>query len=146
MLSENIKCTAITASGKPCKAWAIRDSAPPRCAPHSGLTGAPKGNTNAVTHGYYRKRIKPEEIDALYDSAGDLDITHEAVLLRVLLHRLAGYLNDPDLPLEKIKSIAPLIVSTSRALGYLQKLMPDPHTIDWDAALDELGKEWGWDL
>jgi hypothetical protein len=140
------KCTATTASGKPCKAWAIRGSDPPLCAPHSGLTGAPKGNTNAMTHGYYRRRVQPGEIDALYDGAGELDITHEAVLLRVLLHRLASYLNDPDLPLEKVKSIAPLIVSTSRALAYMQKQLPDPHAIDWDAALDELSKEWGWEL
>ena len=146
MSTEPIKCTARTASGKACKAWAIRGSDPPLCAPHTGLAGAPPGNTNAVTHGYYRKRIEPEELDALYDSAGQIDITQEIILLRVLTHRLASYLNDPDLPLEKVKSIAPLIVSTSRALGYLQRQAPDPHAFDWDAALDELGKEWGWEL
>ena len=40
MSTEPIKCTARTASGKPCKAWAIRGSDPPLCAPHTGLAGA----------------------------------------------------------------------------------------------------------
>ena len=146
MPAEHIKCTAHTAAGDPCSAWAINGSEPPRCSAHSGRTGAPKGNTNAVTHGYYRKSVKPEELLTLYDSADGIDLTHEAILLRVLLHRLSSFLNDPELPLEKVKSIAPLIVSASRALGYLQKQLPDPNAVDWDAALDQLGEEWGWDL
>ena len=140
------KCTATTAKGKPCKAWAIRASNPPLCAPHAGLTGGSKGNQNAVTHGYYRKRIEPDEIHSLYDAATSVGIDQEVILLRVALHRLSSIINDPHISLEEIKSIIPLIVSTSRALAYLKKQLPDPTAIDWDAALDELGKEWGWDL
>ena len=140
------KCTAITAQGSPCKAWAIRGSDPPLCAPHSKRTGGTKGNQNAVTHGYYRKRIEPDQIQTLYDKAGSVDLDQEVILLRVALHRLSSIINDPDISMEDIKSIIPLIVSTSRALAYLKKQLPDPNAIDWDAALDELGKEWGWDL
>ncbi len=142
------RCTAVTASGQPCKAYAMRDSDPPLCAPHAGRTGAPKGNTNALKHGFYRRRVSPAEQDALFDEGADVNLTQETILLRVLLHRLYGYLRDDDLPLQEVKTIAPLIISAARALGYLQDRLPDPNHVnwDWDAALDELGKEWGWEL
>ena len=146
MTSPITKCTAVTAKGKPCKAWAIHHSDPPRCAPHSGLVGAPTGNSNAVTHGYYQRRVTPEERASLFETGADVTLTQEAVLLRVLLHRLTDYLVDGDLPLEKIRSIAPLIISCTRALGYLQDRLPDPDAIDWNATLDELAEEWGWDI
>ena len=143
---QKLKCTALTAKGEPCKAWAIHDSVPPRCAPHSGITGAPKGNDNAVTHGYYQNRVKPEELNSLYEAAAGADLNQETLLLRVLLHRLSAYLIDPDLPLEKVNSIAPTIVSASRALAYIQNHLPDPNALDWDAILDEVGAQLDWDL
>ena len=141
-----IKCTAVTAKGKPCKAWAIQDSNPPRCAPHSGITGAPKGNSNAVTHGFYQRHFTPAEINNLFDSAANVSLIQEAVLLRVLLRRLAEYLGDRDLPLKDFKSIAPLIISGTRALAYVEKHLPDPDAIDWDATLDQLAKDLDWDI
>ena len=54
----------VTAAGNPCKNYAITDSIPPRCAPHSGLTGPPKGNTNALKHGFYRPTIRQEKYAA----------------------------------------------------------------------------------
>lgn len=51
------KCTETTRKGTACKAWAVPGTNPPRCASHGGAKarpGAPKGNTNAVTHGFYR--------------------------------------------------------------------------------------------
>ena len=50
------RCTQLTKAGKYCRAWALRDSDPPTCAMHSGRVtgqGAPEGNRNAVTHGFY---------------------------------------------------------------------------------------------
>ena len=146
MPPELTKCTATTAQGKPCKAWSIRGSSPPLCAPHSGLTGGTKGNQNAVTHGYYRKRIEPDELLSLYDAADSVDLDQEVVLLRVALHRLSNFINDPDISLENMKTIVPLIVSASRTLAYLKKQLPDSDVAVWDATLDELGKEWGWEL
>jgi hypothetical protein len=49
-------CTATNRDGTPCKAWAVHGSDPPRCSAHGGGSrpvGAPKGNANAQTHGYY---------------------------------------------------------------------------------------------
>ncbi len=68
MSTPNTKCTAVTAKGQPCKAWAIHQSDPPRCAPHSGITGPPRGNSNAVTHGIYAKNYTAEELAFLDDS------------------------------------------------------------------------------
>jgi hypothetical protein len=140
------KCTAITAKGTPCKAWSIHDSNPPRCAPHSGITGAPKGNSNALTHGFYQRHFKPAELNALFDTAADVSLIQEAVLLRVLLRRLSGYLLDPEIPLNKVTSIGPLIISGARALAYVEKQLPDPNAIDWDATLDRLAEELDWDI
>ena len=140
------KCTATTTKGNPCRAWAIRGSDPPLCAPHAGLTGAAPGNQNALTHGFYSKQIAQNEIHALYDAAGAVGIDQEVILLRVALYRLARVINDPQISLAEIKTIIPLIVSTTRALAYLKRQLPDPNALDLDAALDELGQQWGWDL
>ena len=140
------KCTATTAKGNPCKAWAINSSDPPRCAPHSGLTGGPKGNQYAVKHGYYRRSIESDELLSLFDNAGDVDLDQEAILLRVYIHRLIKYLNDPELAFDQFKSAGPLLVSAIRALGYLKKQLPPPDAIDWDATLDRLGQELDWNL
>lgn len=56
------RCSESTKNGKPCKAWAVRGSIPPRCAAHGGgkaLTGAPANNRNAVTHGVYALSTDP---------------------------------------------------------------------------------------
>jgi hypothetical protein len=50
------RCTATCADGSPCRAWAVRGTHPPRCAPHGGgqaPVGGRPGNTNALTHGYF---------------------------------------------------------------------------------------------
>jgi hypothetical protein len=49
-------CTATKRDGTPCQAWAVRGTDPPLCAAHGGGSapvGAPVGNQNAVTHGFY---------------------------------------------------------------------------------------------
>ena len=146
MPSQPTKCTATTAKDKPCKSWAIKDSDPPRCASHAGRTGAHTGNQNAVKHGYYRQNIDSNEIRVLYDAAGDVDLDQEAILLRVFIHRLNKYLSDPDLTYDQFRSAGPLLISAIRALGYLKKQLPPRDTVDWNAVLDQVGKELDWDL
>lgn len=146
MQHDKIRCTALTAAGKPCKGWAINGSIPPRCAPHSGLGGAPKGNTNAVTHGFYASNINKQEIASAFSEAEGVTLVQEAILLRVLLRRLTKFLNDDDLPLTQLTAVGPLIISASRALATINKQLPDPSIPDWSDTLDKLGEEWGWDL
>jgi len=58
------KCSASCASGRPCRAWAVRGS--DLCAAHSGLVGAPRGNKNRQTHGAYSQPdFKIEGIESL---------------------------------------------------------------------------------
>ena len=55
-LQRRIRCTATTNLGKPCRSWAVHGTDPPRCVAHgggSGKHGAPRGNKNAVKHGFY---------------------------------------------------------------------------------------------
>jgi hypothetical protein len=46
----------------------------------------------------------------------------------------------------KCTAIAPRIFTGSGALAYLDRHLPDLHAFDWDAALDQLSEEWGWDI
>jgi hypothetical protein len=73
------RCGARTRKGTPCRAPAVRGKR--RCRMHGGAvgSGAPKGNRNAVKHGFYireaieeRSRIKKliRESEELLDSLG----------------------------------------------------------------------------
>jgi hypothetical protein len=51
-----------------CRAWVIRGSDPPRCSAHTpGKTGAPSGNRNSLTHGFYASTLHPDERSHLHD-------------------------------------------------------------------------------
>ena len=146
MTAPKINCTATNAKGQPCSAWVMHQSDPPLCSAHAGLTGSREGNTNAVTHGYYQRRIDRDEVTSLFSKAENVALTQEAILIRVVLHRLAEYVVSGDLPPEKLAAIAPLIFTGSRALAFLQKHLPDPNAIDWNATLDELAEGLDWDI
>ena len=140
-------CSAKVASGAPCRAWAIHDSDPPLCPAHSGLLGAPRGITNAMTHGYYHRKNSRGETDPLFTGAENVALKQEAALIRVALHRLSQLLLDNELPVEKITSIAPLIFSGTRALAYIQRqVIETSDEEDLDAALDQLSEWYGVDL
>jgi hypothetical protein len=128
-------------------AFARHDSDPPLCSAHSGLLGAPRGNSNAVTHGYYSRNQPPDETESLFGRAGDVSLKQEAALIRVVLHRSIRYIMDNDLPAEKLISIAPLIFTGTRALAYIQRQVNEAGDgFDWDKALGEVAEELGVDL
>lgn len=54
-------CSATTKAGVDCKAYAIRGSE--LCSAHSRKVGAPPGNKNRETHGFYAESERPETID-----------------------------------------------------------------------------------
>ena len=67
---------------------------------HSGrvtlFMAGKSGNTNALKHGLYARRYKPDEIKDLRKMPFD-DLRQEIALLRVTLNRLAGLLEQsPD--------------------------------------------------
>lgn len=77
-------CGAKTRSGKPCKVKAMPNG---RCRMHGGTnTGAPTGNTNAVTHGIYAKHLTKAEAEAFpHIELGTVD--EEIRLTRIRLAR-----------------------------------------------------------
>ena len=54
------RCGAKTRSGKPCKSPAVRGKK--RCRMHGGApgSGAPRGNQNALKHGFYTREALAE--------------------------------------------------------------------------------------
>jgi hypothetical protein len=137
------KCTETTAKGKPCKAWAVHDSNPPRCAAHGGgkPIGAPVGNDNARTHGLY--------------SAPDRDLTSIADIIADLAEKqenLSNYIGKHlgEMQVDDLKSLLKIHASTASRLG---RLLRDQRALSGEAAdgisaafalaLDELATEFG---
>lgn len=54
-------CSATSKSGEKCRAHCVRGTE--RCAAHSGVVGAPAGNDNRKTHGFYSATTKLGGID-----------------------------------------------------------------------------------
>lgn len=88
-------CGARTRSGAPCKRAPVEGKS--RCRLHGGAsTGAPKGNTNAVKHGFYSDALQPEERD-LYERVEIGSLDDELRLARVKLHRFVRLSGSTDL-------------------------------------------------
>jgi len=72
-----------------CRAWAIRDSDPPRCSAHTpGKVGAPPGNRNNFTHGFYASTLHPDDLAGLDEGAIDTSLDEEIFLVRLALRRI----------------------------------------------------------
>lgn len=88
-------CTGTTANGTPCRRWATPGSDPPRCAAHPTVgepapAGAPRGNQNAVKHGYYRSPAEPPRtVEDIFTGLADRQAQLEQYL-NVNLHDLEG--------------------------------------------------------
>jgi hypothetical protein len=83
------RCGAKTRSGRPCPNHPFTGAT--RCRMHGGKgSGAPKGNQNAVTHGFYAKGLHPAEAEIWADiSLGTLD--DEIKLCRIQLARVTAH-------------------------------------------------------
>lgn len=80
--------------------------------------GAPPGNTNAVKSGYYSKRFKKSERDAL-ESKDFTGLDDEIALLRLFIHRVISEslsLDDPLYHLEVLRVISLASSSLSRLI------------------------------
>lgn len=143
------QCTAKTRSGTLCNAWAVQDSTPPRCAAHGGATappGAPTGNSNAKTHGFYSATsglaAPIPDIDAILS---DLYARQQA-----LVDYLTSSLEDPENTVAKLIPVFALHAQNASRLG---RLLRDKRALTGEAAdgiagaiaqaLDELSNEMG---
>jgi hypothetical protein len=150
------RCSALTPEGQPCRAWAVRGSDPPLCSAHGGHNvgaGAPPGNQNRRTHGFYATAFDPGEVASALDPDGFFHLDGEIACARIALRRVLAYLTRDDLsPLVYVK-VASLAFQGARTVA---RLLRDNQALGGqrvdelqaaiDSALDELGAQWGIDL
>jgi hypothetical protein len=147
------RCTATSADGSPCRAWAVHGSDPPRCAPHGGGRApacAPLGNQNARTHGFYATTRPPAGRELR-------ECTIECVIADLYdkQQSLSRYID------EKLDELSP--ANLARLLGIhaqscsrLGRLLRDRDALTGgfsaemdriiEQTLTELGEEWGVEL
>ena len=151
-MTASRRCTATTHSGRPCRAWAMHHTNPPRCAIHAGraLGGAPPGNRNAVTHGYYTTP----------DLSGDLHIDLNRIILDLAAKQaqLSAMIDHclQDINGHDLRDIARLMALHAQTASRLGRLLRDQDALSGntadqlqeaiDFALDELSEEWGVEL
>lgn len=147
-----VRCGARTAGGRPCRAWAVQGSDPPRCSAHGGgrgSVGAPEGNRNAQTHGAYARGVLRD---------GPVPGSHGKGLERVIgdleqrLAQLTRYINGNLAKLETDAYVR-LVNLQGQLASRLGRLMRDQQEVGGGEedelvkaihqALDELGDEWG---
>ncbi len=147
-------------SFRDCKAWAIRDSDPPLCAPHTkGLLGAPLGNRNALKHGFYATTLSPDDLKELDEDVFEDILDDEVLLLRLALRRLqrmvlTGMTPDPDPQPLDVQDYARFIGLTFQGVNTLSRLLRVRHDLPgndrWEQivnwTLDALSEEWGIEL
>jgi hypothetical protein len=96
------RCSATTAAGAPCKAWAVHAPSPdgpdpPLCSAHAGRNvgaGAPLGNQNRTTHGFYASVLSRNEPADILEAAGLTTLESEIACTRTALHRLLKILTE----------------------------------------------------
>jgi hypothetical protein len=138
------RCSATTKAGAQCKAFAIRDSDPPLCAIHAGraIGGAPPGNRNAVTHGFYAATNISDVI---------LDLASKQAQLSALIDACFTQLDPRTIP-----DLARLLALHGQNASRIGRLLRDRQALSSEttdeltdaihAALDELGEQWQVDL
>jgi hypothetical protein len=146
MTTDKRRCTATTASGRPCRSWALWGTEPPRCIAHDGsgrLKGAPKNNKNAEKHGYYSK------LDGNLTDIQDIiaDLARKQLQLSRLIE---AELTKPGTDLDTLGRLFGLHGQNASRLG---RLLRDRRALTGDAAdgiagaiaqaLDELSNELG---
>lgn len=115
------RCSATTKAGEPCKAYAIRGSQ--LCAAHSRAVGAPKGNQNRRTHGFYAQPTT--RLQSIGDVVEDLLGKQEQ-----LSAYIDGQLTEGADPEEMIKLLALSAQNASR----LGRLMRDQRALSGESA------------
>jgi hypothetical protein len=101
MPAPSRRCSATTATGESCRAWAVRGSDPPLCSIHSGRAkgGAPPGSDKPNTkHGFYSSALDPTELADLVTFSDDMTLADEIAVCRVVLRRLLSILENPPGP------------------------------------------------
>ncbi len=138
--SGSRRCSATTKAGVPCKAYAVHGGQV--CAAHSGVVGAPAGNQNRMTHGFYTHPAK--KMEGISDVVDDLLGKQEQLSAYIDEQMASG--GDPE---EMIKLFS-LVGQNASRLG---RLLRDQRALSGKSAdglfealgvaLDEIGTELG---
>ena len=156
MTAPSRRCSATTATGESCRAWAVRGSDPPLCSIHNGRTkgGAPAGQHHPNhAHGFYSSALDPAELADLVTFSDDMTLADEIAVCRVVLRRLLSTLEDPPGPDQDTVDYAKLAGLSLQAARTVARLLRDQRALSGKAAdgivaaiaqaLDELSTEWG---
>ena len=129
------RCSATTKAGNPCKAWAVDpQTIPALCAAHGGAQappGAPAGNRNAETHGFYSQ--PPHLLETIDDA-----IAHLATSLQRLDQYIAANIETID-----VGDVARLLAVQGQNLARYARMLKDQATLsgeitdDFVAIIDE---------
>ena len=94
-----------------------------------------------MKHGLYMAALQPEDVSDL-EMMKSTSLMHELLLARATLRRLARYLEDGDLDVDKVLAIVPAMSTMMRTVIRLLNNI-DGQGFDWDVVLDDLNKDWG---
>ncbi len=106
--------------------------------------GAPKGNLNALKHGYYSRLFHGNETNDLSENSASLE--HEITLLRVMIRRTMQLADGIDDIKEATRVLDALGAAASRLANLLraQKSLKDHHspmTEEISIAIQEVNQE-----
>lgn len=135
------KCSRTTASGRPCRAWAVHGSDPPACAAHAGSSPP----------------VPDRGPDSAPEPAVTLDILDVIADLAAKQLCLSRYIDEclaaGDTAVPDLTRLLALHSQNAARLGRLLRdkraLLPDAddeRTAAISQALDELSEEWGVEL
>ena len=148
-MTHKRKCTALTRSGPPCRAWAERGSDPPRCAAHRGDgrrgdKATPQAPPAPAGPGFY-----PEDPTAVTIDGAIAGLTDKMRRLDALIaghDQSAGRNWPPD------EVLVQLLGLYTQASSRLSQLLRDRRALSGEAAdglagaiaqaLDEIGTQW----
>lgn len=150
-------CTARTKSGRPCKAYAMAGTRPPRCVAHRDVTltdPAPSEPPAAAKEraGFYDATYTIEEVADLVANAAADSLEDEIAAVRVAVGRVMKQLNEKLEPAEfnKLARLAFTGANTMARLMQAQHTLGDQSTAGLaraiSQALDELSEELGVEL
>jgi hypothetical protein len=137
--STTPRCTATTRTGRPCRAWAVKGTDPPRCASHrrspsgdggtGNRIGAPPGNTNAQTHGAY---TQPPDTSVDLD-ARIADLNRRIEQLSTYIDHATIGPNDGDIDVDQYARLLSLHGQLTSRLGRLlrdkQQISPEDDSL-----------------
>jgi hypothetical protein len=110
--------------------------------------GAPRGNRNALKHGFYARKFHPQEVKDLDRRCPELD--DEIKLLRVYMRRVAeqaGSFTSLDQGMEFLRALSLATYTISRLLKARTTLAPPVQDLllrSMDEAIEAIRAQRGW--